>query len=550
MSRDEYFGKCTALLNDTHTYQTLESDPTVRIQNKNNRFVKILLNKDLISETVAEKLTCNNGIFPKMYFLPKIHKTGIPLRPVLSFVGSPIYQLSKFVADLLKPIFVKDEHYVRNSFDFFNSINGTKLPPDYILVSLDVVSLYTNTPTDLALQIIEESWNVVSDPSPDFDFNTFKLVYNFLIASSYFCFSGQFYHQIFGFGMGNCVSQICCDIVMVKLQNSCLSRLPFWVPIFKRYVDDIFIAIPVNTEQLVLDTFNSFHPKLQFTLELESNNALNFLDMRVERVDENVLYVDWYQKPTFSGRYIGFHSHHAMIHKVNIIRNLKFRALNLSDCRFHEKNLKKIRSILLGNSYPASLIDRILREPPKLPPPQDITSKEPPNAVPSYHRLIYIKGLSERLSKIIKKEDVRLSFKSSNTLGRHFFSIIKNPTPTFLNSNVVYKIDCLNCSQVYIGQTGRYLKSRIQEHIRSVRLPISNPKTALAEHCVNAGHIFNFEDVRILNRESYLSNRLIYEMLQISVHDSVNSRSDIQQLSRFYYSLLKMKMNQLTRGGR
>lgn len=141
-----------------------------------------------------------------------------------------------------------------------------------------------------------------------------------------------------------------------------------------------------------------------------------------------------------------------------------------------------------------------------------------------------------------------MSFKSSNTLGKHFFTIVKNPTPTLLNSNVVYKINCSNCSQVYIGQTGRYLKSRIQEHIRSVRLPISNPKTALAEHCVNTGHTFKFEDVQILNREPYLSNRLIFEMLQIAVHDSVNSRSDIQQLSRFYYSLLKM--NQRTRSGR
>ncbi|XP_045462556.1 uncharacterized protein LOC123672495 [Harmonia axyridis] len=379
MNRDEYSKKCTELLDDSQTYEKLESDPTVRVQNKNNRFVKILLNKDLVPEPVAKKLTSNDGIFPKMYFLPKIHKTGIPMRPILSFVGSPIYELSKFIADLLKPIFIKDEHYVRNSFDFFNSTNKTRLPPNYVLLSLDVVSLYTNTPTDLALQIIEENWNMVSDPS--FDSETFKLIYNFLITSSYFCFNGQFYRQIFGFGMGNCVSQICCDIVMVKLQDYCLSRLPFSVPIFKRYVDDIFTSVPVNTEQLVLDTFNSFHPKLQFTLELESKSALNFLDMRVERTDDNVLYVDWYHKPTFSGRYIGFHSHHAMIHKVNIIRNLKFRALNLSDKRYHEKNLKKIRSILLNNSCPAHLINKILGESLKPSLPQIISSEGPSNTI-------------------------------------------------------------------------------------------------------------------------------------------------------------------------
>jgi len=47
-----------------------------------------------------------------------------------------------------------------------------------------------------------------------------------------------------------------------------------------RYVDDIVIAIPLSlTKKLrVLNVFNSFHSRLQFTIEL-SGNVLNFLDL-------------------------------------------------------------------------------------------------------------------------------------------------------------------------------------------------------------------------------------------------------------------------------
>ena len=40
-------------------------------------------------------------ITSRIYGLPKIHKEGVPLRPIVNTIGSPTYELAKFVAKWL-----------------------------------------------------------------------------------------------------------------------------------------------------------------------------------------------------------------------------------------------------------------------------------------------------------------------------------------------------------------------------------------------------------------------------------------------------------------
>jgi len=41
----------------------------------------------------------------------------------------------------------------------------------------------------------------------------------------------------------------------------------FPIPIFYRFVDDIVMAVPEKKTKFILEAFNKFHPRLQFTLE-------------------------------------------------------------------------------------------------------------------------------------------------------------------------------------------------------------------------------------------------------------------------------------------
>ena len=85
-------------------------------------------------------------------------------------------------------------------------------------------------------------------------------------------------------------------------------------------------------------------------------------------------------------------------------------------------------------------------------------------------------------------------------------------------AGVVYGIKCSNCTQIYIGQTGRPLKERLKEHERAIKK--SDMANACARHVVNTRHTINLEDVAIVHRENNVNTRLILESYTIAANQS------------------------------
>lgn len=56
------------------------------------------------------------------------------------------------------------------------------------------------------------------------------------------------------------------------VQDEIISKLKFKLPFFLRYVDDILTAVPIDKKQQILDAFNSYDGRLQFTNEKEKDN--------------------------------------------------------------------------------------------------------------------------------------------------------------------------------------------------------------------------------------------------------------------------------------
>ena len=73
-------------------------------------------------------------------------------------------------------------------------------------------------------------------------------------------------------------------------------------------------------------------------------------------INKNRCNFDWYRKPTFSDRFLNFHSNHPLTQKKGTIFSLIDRAFLLSDGMFHIKNLTFIINILLENDYPLDFI--------------------------------------------------------------------------------------------------------------------------------------------------------------------------------------------------
>mgnify|MGYP000966245262 CR=1 FL=1 len=92
-----------------------------------------------------------------LYGLPKVDKTGIPLRPVVSYVSAPTYLLAKFLDRWFKSTTDFTPLYsVKNSVTLVDKIKHVDPPPGSSLISFDVVALFPRVPRAPTLQAMGE----------------------------------------------------------------------------------------------------------------------------------------------------------------------------------------------------------------------------------------------------------------------------------------------------------------------------------------------------------------------------------------------------------
>ena len=158
---------------------------------------------------------------PKFYGLPKIHKTGNPLRPIVSSRGSVTYGVAKVLSKVMKPLVGKSPHHIQSTGDFVSKAKKFTLQMGECLTSYDVTSLFTSVPIDPALDIIKD----LLEKDEKLNDRTVLLVQNilellgFCLHNTYFSFQNKFYEQVEGLPMGSPVSPI-----VAKLYMECFER--------------------------------------------------------------------------------------------------------------------------------------------------------------------------------------------------------------------------------------------------------------------------------------------------------------------------------------
>jgi len=537
MDRKDYVCKMTRMLEDNDTYKPLNSNPLQKMNSKINNLIKSWYDSKVIDDWTHKCLKCTNGNLPRCYGLPKIHKKDVPLRIVVSSVGSPMYEVAKFLHNIINSSIKKPNSHIKDSWSFVSYIKNKNIQQNEILVSFDVTSLFTNLPKELILQGIEKRWHDIKR-NTKLSLPQLLNAIDLLLSSAGFSFNGKYYNQIYGSPMGSPLSPILADIVLDDLETSCIQKLDFNLHTYCRYVDDIFMIIPATKLAIVLDIFNNYHHRLKFTYELEVNDSLNFLDVSVTRID-NMLITNWFKKSSFSGRYINFHSNHPQQYKLNAIANLVDRAILLSDKRFHDTNLNIVKNILINNGYPEKLINkqinnrykRILHDRNSLNNDNTLNNKNQTLLVP------FIGKVSCDIKRIFNNlVDVRF------TVPRRLDILIKKGKDRLKDSQLtelVYKLNCKDCDKVYIGQTKRHMGTRIKEHLNNIKSTSNH--SVVTNHRLSYNHDFEWDKPNILHKEKNRKKREIAEMFLIKKFDNnINLQKDTENLNPIYNKLISL----------
>ena len=82
--------------------------------------LKVLKDNELIDNKLYYHLKPTDSPTPRLYGQPKIHKPGVPNRPIFSYSGSPLYNLNKYIANIIKA-YIKDENNNAKNFTTFRT---------------------------------------------------------------------------------------------------------------------------------------------------------------------------------------------------------------------------------------------------------------------------------------------------------------------------------------------------------------------------------------------------------------------------------------------
>ena len=136
LDKDNYISKAQDLLKDAKTYKEISSDPRNKLKNKLISLLKKIKTEVGISEQLYKKMYPTGAVAPKFYGLPKVHKRGIPLRPIVSSWGSLSYEVAKELSRILRPSVGKSPHHIKNTGDFVQQVKGITLNQENVLLHM------------------------------------------------------------------------------------------------------------------------------------------------------------------------------------------------------------------------------------------------------------------------------------------------------------------------------------------------------------------------------------------------------------------------------
>ena len=418
----DYKKKAEELLQQP-TYQPIPTYPTSKYKNILINMPKFIKAEGGITEAVYKKLYPTGAGSPKFYCLPKIHKEGVPLRPIVSSIGAVTYHTSKELSRILKPLVARSPYHLQTSQDFIQQIQGIQLQPNQCMVSFDVKALFTSVAIQPAITILKKllEEDLSLQQRTTMSVNNITCLLEFCLKSTYFTYQGQHYEQLEGAAMGSPISPIVANLFMEDFEQKAISTAPHPPYFWKRYVDDTFTILESSHRRAFLDHINSIDQHIQFTCEEQrEDGSLPFLDVLVIPNEDGSLNSTVFRKPTHTDLYLQWDSHHTLPSKYSVLGILLPRAKTIcSDLQLLKQEEDHLYKALSICKYPAWALNRIkmkMRNPNIRRNNNNQKKSGTDTNQKPYITVPYQRGLSESFKKTCNNNGVQVSFKGGTTI--------------------------------------------------------------------------------------------------------------------------------------
>ena len=189
-------------------------------------------------------------------------------------------------------------------------------------------------------------------------FNIFllKRFYYFTKSCPFPC-NDQYFKQIKGLPMGNCLSPVLSNLYKEYFKKEWLPSMVDFDFEWYRYVDDIFAILPDNLNiQDFLAQLNSLSTSINFKVEFENNQFLPFLDVLIAH-SNNLPSFAIHRKPSHSNKYIHAFSNHSDT-KLGTISSLFLLANRICDMQNIDTEIQFIFSTFKTSGYDHHFLEK------------------------------------------------------------------------------------------------------------------------------------------------------------------------------------------------
>jgi len=535
MNRTDYIKEAERQLNNNKYYIKCNQPLCHENVKKIHKVLVEMLDKKYITKDQLNYLSGPEDYRPRIfYLLPKIHKKHSTWpqekmpegRPIVSDVNSETYRVSEFIDHFLNPLAVKHFSYIKNSFEFVKKIKNTKIEKNYLLVTGDVSSLYTNMNIDRMLECTKQAFNNNPDRSRP-DAELLRLL-EISLKNNDFVFNGQCYQQILGCAMGKRFAPALANLYLLEFDDKATAGYPIKPLLYTRYLDDVFFLWPGDVESLKdFERFlNNLIPDIKITLEC-SDKEIPFLDTLIF-IQDSTLQTRTFFKPTDTHQLLHTDSFHPKHTFEGLLKSQLIRFKRLSSNKMDYDNTCKILfSRLINRGYTWSQMRKkqheiwhnyVEKQTDDVTP--NVTDKEKFPIILDYrafgkdlaksyklilnnntflnnYQLVTAFKNHKNIQKILVKSELERASKAGAfrgcgkpncaTCSVHasdacYFYNQHNKTKyniednIYCNStNLVYLINCRKCKMQYVGETGRTLRDRLNDHRSAIRNKTATP---------------------------------------------------------------------------